>query len=146
MPIYEYECPEHGIFELYMTLEDSNKEYVICTETDGKSYNICGHDAYRIWSKVSMQPDNMWFGKQTDLGYFNSKKEYKDYIKNNNLERATRENYESAQKKKANRLETITKKNKENLTKFIEKELSGVEVSPDGNTIKEKNKYIKARE
>jgi hypothetical protein len=106
----------------------------------------CNSDFEILPPLTNMQPDNMWAGKQTDLGYFNSKKQYKDYIKNNNLELATRNNYESVQKKSKTRVKDAIDKSSKSLEKFIEKELSGVEISPDGNTVKEKNKYIKSRD
>jgi hypothetical protein len=139
MPLFDIECRKcNRVHEVVMEWQE---EAVVfnCSGCTNQYHDL-------LPPLTAMQPDNMWHNGQTGLGNFNSKKQYKDYIKNNNLERATRENYESAQKKQSKRFETVAQKNKENLTKFIEKELSGVEVSPDGNTVKEKNKFTKARE
>src|SRR5687767_15036695 len=146
MPLFDIKCTSCGEVIEDVIIKDYPKSGYFSDQ--GKEYRcICNDIYFEILAPLtSMQPDSMWAGKQTDLGYFTSKKDYKDHIKNNNLERATRENYESVQKKKANRLETIKAKNKEKLTKFIEKELCSVEISNDGNTVKEINKYNKVRQ
>lgn len=141
MPLFDTQCGGCGNIkeEIVTNCPDNFKKTIYCSFCEG----MILHDI--LPPLTAMQPDNMWHFGNTSLGNFTSKKEYNTYIKNNNIERATRENYESVQKKQANRFETVAKANKEKLNKFIEKELAGVEVSPDGNTVKEKNKYNKVR-
>lgn len=125
MPLFDIECRKcKRVHEVVMEWQE---EAVVfnCSNCHNKYHDL-------LAPLTAMQPDNMWFGKQTNLGYFNSKKEYKDYIKNNNLERATRDNYESAQKNQSKRFETVAQKNKENLNKFIEKEIVHTIDLPEG--------------
>jgi len=106
MPIYEYECTIHG------------REEVLYITTDAPKTFRCNNVINRwkmVWSLVSMQPDNMWSGKITDLGYFTSKQKFEQHIKNNNLERIDRGGYEQVQKKSKNKLSEIKRKQKRKL-------------------------------
>ena len=120
MPLFDTQCAGCGNVkeEIVSVCPDNFKKTIYCSFCEG----MILHDI--LPPLTSMQPDNMWFHGNTSLGNFNSKKEYKQYIKNNNLELATRNNYESAQKNQSNRFETVAKKNKEKLNKFIEKEVA----------------------
>lgn len=132
MPLFDVKCTSCGEVIEDVLIKDYPKSGYFSDQ--GKEYRcVCNDTYFEILAPLTaMQPDNMWFGKQTNLGYFNSKKEYKDYIKNNNLERATRDNYESAQKNQSKRFETIAQKNKQNLNKFIEKEIVHTIDLPEG--------------
>jgi hypothetical protein len=128
MPLFDVQCP--SCFNVKETIINNCPDNFKINEYCFNCNQLIDLDI--LPPLTAMQPDNMWFGKQTNLGYFNSKKEYKDYIKNNNLERATRDNYESAQKNQSKRFETVAQKNKENLNKFIEKEIVHTIDLPEG--------------
>jgi hypothetical protein len=127
MPLFDVLCNK-----CYIRTE----QIIVCTDDFKINLNcvlcqeVTEHDI--LPPLTAMQPDNMWHNGQTSLGNFNTKKQYKDYIRNNNLERATRDNYESVQKKQERRLETIAQRNKEKLTKFIEKEIVHTIDLPEG--------------
>lgn len=142
MPLFDTQCGGCGNIkeEIVTNCPNNFKKTIYCSFCKG----MILHDI--LPPLTAMHPDNMWFNGNTGLGNFSSKKQYKDYIRNNNLELATRDNYESVQKKSKTRIKDAMEKSTKSIEKFIEKELSGVEISPDGNTVKEKNKYNKVRE
>lgn len=72
----------------------------------------CGGFMELIPSLPSMQPDNMWSGQVKNGQYFTSKKQYNNYIKENNLERVDRSTYEQVQKKASNRVSDHIQKTK----------------------------------
>ena len=94
---------------------------------------------------VSMQPDNMWAGHQVHGQHITSKSFLKRYEKQNHLERVDRSTLEEVQKKSKTRMAKAIETSNDNIGKFLEKELSGVEISNDGNTVKEQNKFNKER-
>lgn len=120
MPIYEYECPTHGKFELYMNLSDADREWVWCTTTH------CAAACERVWSLVAMQPDTMWSGVTTQHGYFTSKKRNQQFLKENSLQRVERGLVEDVKKKSKRRVPERLEKNEKNLDKFLQKELAGL--------------------
>lgn len=138
MPLFDIECKNcKRIHEVFL---DKYEEVIVfnCSNCKNKYHEV-------LPPLVSMQPDSMWFGKQTDLGYFTSKKTFNNYIKQNNLERVDRSILEDAHKKYNERKADPLKKTRKQMEKFLEKELASVEISPDGTTIKEINDFNKAR-
>lgn len=139
MPIYEYECPNHGVFEMYMLLEDWNKTWIYCPES------YCAAACTRIDSLCSVQPDSMWAGQQTHQGYFTSKSEYNKVLKEKNLETITPSELENVRKNVAKAKADKKEKQLNNLTLHLTNELKDVTIDPDGNTLKERNTYVRTR-
>lgn len=94
---------------------------------------------------VSMQPDNMWAGHMVHGKHITSKSFLNRYEKQNHLERVDRSILDEVRKKSEKRMSNVIQQSSDNIGKFLEKELSGVEISNDGNTVKEQNKFNKAR-
>jgi len=140
MPIYEYECPNHGIFEMYMLLSDFDRTWIYCPES------YCAAACERVHSLCNVQPDTMWAGHNTAQGYFTSKSEYNKLLKEKNLETLTsRSDIENVRKNVAKAKAAKKEKQLNNLTKHLTNELKDVTIDPDGNTLKETNKYVRAR-
>lgn len=99
------------------------------------------------WPLVSMQPDKYWAGQVTNhAGYVTSGSYLKRFEKQNHLERVDRSVLEEVEKKADRRVSDWQDNNRKNLNKFLTKELADVEISNDGNTVKEQNKYNKVRQ
>lgn len=96
---------------------------------------------------VNMQPDKYWSGRVTNhAGYVTSGSYLKRFEKQNNLERVDQSVLDEVKKKSDNRVPEWQAKNKKGLNDFLQKELGDVEITPDGNTVKERNKYNKVRQ
>jgi hypothetical protein len=95
---------------------------------------------------TAMQPDNLWAGHMIHGQAITSKSYLNRYRKQNNLEKVDESVIEHVKKKADRRISDAMDKSGDNLKGFLEKELSGVEVSNDGNTVKEQNKFNKVRQ
>lgn len=64
MPIYEFECPIHGRFEIILPLTKSNSKFAFCgfPNKDEQGF-ACGIKAERIWSL----PGNIQIAKPTRM-------------------------------------------------------------------------------
>lgn len=63
---YEYECPDHGVFEVSMPMAE-RKSSIDCP--------VCHFDIPRIVSQVLMKPDGMWAGHMVEgYGYITSQR------------------------------------------------------------------------
>ncbi len=49
MPIYEFECPIHGVFERILSLEFSDAKHIVCMHEDSKE-GFCLRNAEKVWS------------------------------------------------------------------------------------------------
>jgi putative FmdB family regulatory protein len=78
MPIYEYTCNAHGIFERLNSMAEKRATEPCPT---------CGAESDWTISRVSMQPDSFWHGKYSDQfgREFTSKKSYEEAIKSSGL-------------------------------------------------------------
>lgn len=65
MPIFEFQCEDHGVFEVLRNSIPDDQHYA-CP--------VCDVPAPFIWSKPIMRPDTMWAGHYVPgRGYFTSK-------------------------------------------------------------------------
>ena len=71
MPIYEWECVKHGRFESISPVV-TDVESVQCGRKLGKSNRLCKRMATRVPSLVTMKPDTMWSGVDTQHGHITS--------------------------------------------------------------------------
>lgn len=142
MPIFDVEC-----------LKCNNKVEAIMTACPD-SYEVtkecafCGRPTLHtvLPPLTSMQPDKYWAGHNTThAGYVTSGSFLKRFEKQNNLERVTNRDMEQVQKNARKKKQDDRQKNADNLNKFLEKELAPIEISNDGNTVKEQNKFNKVR-
>lgn len=78
MPIYEYTCNVHGIFEHICSMAEKRKS---------EPCPSCGAESDWTISRVSMQPDSYWHGRFSEqLGReFTSKKSYEEAVKRSGL-------------------------------------------------------------
>lgn len=107
---------------------------------------LCDGDMVLLPSDFAAQPDKYWAGYETQhAGYVTSGSFLKRFEKQNNLERVTNKDMELVQKNAKKKKQDDLQKNVDNLNKFLEKELAPVEISNDGNTVKEQNKFNKVR-
>jgi putative FmdB family regulatory protein len=137
MPIYEFECQLHGVFEDIFPIT-SNVEFVRCPQ--------CKVYCERIFSLCNMHPDTMWAGYQTRQGYFTSKSDYNKVLKAKNLETLTsRSDLETVRKNVVKAKKDKKEKQLNNLIKHLTNDLKGVTIDPDGNTLKETKQYVRAR-
>jgi hypothetical protein len=120
MPIYEYECPSHGIIEVYTKVSD-DRNFIRC-QTYLEDHQICNREAERIFSLPSMHPDKHWNGTMVGNKYVTSSKEYKDATKNFDV--ATRDRLEYVQKQLPKRRKELEDKQDNARIKFLEKELA----------------------
>ena len=101
----EHRMSGYDLIDTFPSFEDWNK-----TITPEVQTCECGGFMELLPSLTSMQPDSMWSGKNTDYGYFTSKKEFNKFQKDNNLVRAERGTFEQVQKKSKNRISDHIKK------------------------------------
>jgi putative FmdB family regulatory protein len=58
MPLYEFECREHGVFELERRMAEAS---------DAASCGVCGHDAARIVSLPNLAQVPRWKAKAREV-------------------------------------------------------------------------------
>lgn len=136
MPLFDFECPEHGTFEVLYKKTSDICDFERCPE--------CGTICDQCIPLPSMQPDKYWSGVEVAGEYITSTKEYKKATEH--LVPATRDTKEYIQKRFVEVKKQKAEKASSNLRKHLEKELSGVEISPDGYSVKQKNKYKRIRQ
>lgn len=140
---------EDELKELDKTKRDLRPGYelIYCADTRFRN-QVCKCAGFQelVTPLTNMQPDNMWSGVNTQQGYFTSKSEYQKVLKQRGLESVTMRELEGIRKNVKKTKQAKFDKQLNNLTKHIQKELAGVEVSPDGNTVKDKRKYVKSRD
>ena len=107
MPIYTYECPEHGEFDRYFASWRDKTETSICE---------CGAVGEYIISSPNICPDTFWAGKSTDYGYFTSRSAFNRTLKEKGIAR-----YESG-------MDQDIKRNKKHRLEKQERELHKVVV------------------
>lgn len=113
MPIYEFECDEHGRFEEY-------HKTVIDMDFSKCPVSGCRKLGNAVPSKVSMHPDKHWNGTVTPTGVVvNSQKEYDDVMKN--IVPYTRENKEFVEKQSTKRKQEHEEKKAQRRDKFFDK-------------------------
>jgi hypothetical protein len=150
---FEKENPGYGLID---TIPDTIGEVEYYSFEDIKKYpkfhNVewqkcdCGGFQELVAPLCAMQPDNMWAGTDTRMGYFTSKSKYERTLKDRNIATVDKKELDKINKNVYNVKQDKIKKQINNLNSFVEKELASVEISPDGNTVKEKNKYARKRQ
>ena len=124
MPIYEYHCSEHGVFE--------HLSQVIRNEWDTQFCPECNAVCDSIVSLASMQPDKYWHGGFTPNGrYVQSTAEYAKAM--NGIEPDTEANRTIIRQQKAAKKQALLQKQEKALDKFVQQELAGVTIDPDYN-------------
>lgn len=114
MPIYEYECEEHGVFEILSSMHDVHSKRRCIYVENGKK---CSKISEMIFSLTSIKTDSMWSGVQTDYGYFTSQSQFENHLKQNHIAR-----YEPGMKEQYQKKSDIRKSEaKEKNAKRIEK-------------------------
>jgi len=164
MPLYDFQCiecekveeklfPKAIDFMLYQKyLEEYIEEldvipgYTVIHTDLYLHYCECGQPQQVYTPLPSMQPDSMWAGTDTRMGYFTSKSKYERTLKDRNIVTVDKKELDKINKNVYNVKQDKIKKQINNLNSFVEKELASVEISPDGNTVKEKNKYARKRQ
>lgn len=119
---------------------------LIIAQDNFQKCKACGGFQELVTPLCAMQPDTMWSGVNTNQGYFTSKSKYLNNLKERNIETLTsRSDFENVRKSVRKAKIAKIQKEKNNLEKFLTKELKGVTIDPDGNTVKERNNYVKSR-
>jgi hypothetical protein len=78
MPIYSYQCPEHGVFDVLAPLSQWDQ--------DGNTCEICLAMSPRVAEICAIQPDSLWhFGQQVEGKEINSRSVLERHNKENNL-------------------------------------------------------------
>lgn len=91
----------------------------------------CNKKSHKIISLVAVHPDNMWSGVQTDFGYFTSKKQYEDVMRDKKIVRATPDVVSEVQRKSERRKVEAEQRRDKIAHDLAVEALQGVEVSPD---------------
>lgn len=115
MPIYEFECEEHGVMELFQQKADGKDQIQCLYIEDGERCELL---ADKIYSLTSIKTDSMWSGVRTDYGYFTSQSQFENHLKQNHIARyepGMKEQYQKvreqkkveAKEKNAKRIEKI---------------------------------------
>lgn len=144
MPIYEFECPIHGVFEVFfhhILRDDVTEMFCDYTFTGNRSEDRCGEMCPRLVSATTMRPDKYWAGQVVHGKYVTKQSEVPA-----NIAPATRETREWVDKRLQQNLKEREEKSSNNLINFLNEELAGVEISPDGYSQKERDNYVRARE
>jgi hypothetical protein len=105
----------------------------------------CGGFQELVAPLTNMQPDNMWAGTDTRLGYFTSKSKYEQTLKDRNLVSVDKKELDTVRKNVYNTKQDNKRKQVKATNDFLNQQLASVEISPDGNTLKERNKYARKR-
>lgn len=123
MPIYEYECPTHGVWELF------------CTHTDPKDTEpcwTCSEISVLCWSMVSMQPDSGWHtGYQVNGIPLSSQAEYRKMM--DRCLPDTEANRQIVKNQRYTKRREAEQKKSAKLEKYLGEQLSGVTIDPDYN-------------
>lgn len=134
MPLYEFECPEHGRFEMLWPIRDCYRSWCICPE--------CGFACERVASRVSMRPDTLWAGHVLEnYGYVTSSSQVAQIRKERHLiEVGDRTDREAMKKRAADAAKARDEKFAKDTRAFVEEEFSGKgmidsfgEITPEAN-------------
>jgi hypothetical protein len=143
MPLFDLECKKCKTIINDVVLQ----KYQYRPRLRNNPCNNCGGTVFETLAPLTaMQPDNMWAGTDTRIGYFTSKSQYERTLKDRNIVTVDKKELDKVKKNVYNVKQNRIKKQINNLNSFVEKELASVEISPDGNTVKEKNKYARKRQ
>lgn len=144
MPIYEFECPVHGVQEKFFPYVDITTDFIPCEQSlqiENGRYIPCEEIAVRLhYSLVSMQPDKYWAGHIIHGRYVTSKKDI-----SHDIEPVTRDKLELIQKRKTQRVKETQEKQDKALKEYLTNQLSDVTIEPDGNSVKERTEYERSR-
>lgn len=121
MPLHDFLCHKHGLFEVLIPGFDPPKTE-LCPE--------CGDNCERQVALCSMQPDKYWNGAEIAGQYFESTKEYKEIMKN--LVPATRENKEQVIKNRQRRIKERKETEAKQLDEFVQRTVQDYDEKPDG--------------
>jgi putative FmdB family regulatory protein len=92
MPIYSYECPEHGVFDLLRTIQHADDTHAKC--------EVCDARSQRCIELCAVQPDSLWhFGQRVDGREINSRAALERHDKENHLVTIVGQNDRDAIKK-----------------------------------------------
>lgn len=172
MPLYDFKCINCGTVEEkllatalnFTTQEKLEKKqrawyeeqskgkhpgyeiiFIVETPKNFQTCDNCGGPQEVQVPLTNMQPDDMWSGRNTERGYYTSKSEYLQELKNKNIESVSLNELSNINRNAKKARQEKREKQLNNLTEHIHKELAGVEISPDGNTVSEKRKYARKR-
>jgi len=172
MPLYDLQCKKCGeveekLFTTWLNFiseeeltrkekkeieELSTKKFagydIIHTRIVRYTHQICSCGGFQelVAPLTNMQPDNMWAGQNTKFGYFTSKSQYEQSLKDRNLVTIDKKELDNTRKKVYNTRQDNKRKQAEATNDFLAQQLASVEISPDGNTVKERNKYARKRQ
>lgn len=143
MPLYEYECPIHGVFEELHRMNDRPEESN-CPVYEQDSWGKCGKLSPIQISAPTMKPDKHWAGTITASGkYVTSEKDFRE--ENKYMVPADRANMEYVQKKHTEvGLERYQRKNQK-VEKFLANQLAGVAIDGDHYTVAQENRAKRMR-
>lgn len=142
MPLFDIQCRLcNGIYvDAVLPMDHADIVVHHCTNCRKKrSFDV-------LAPLCAMQPDSMWAGTDTRFGYFTSKAQYNQLLKERNIESIDKKELDKVRKHAYNAKQDKFNKIKMKRDDFIAQELTNVEISPDGNTIKERNKYVRKRQ
>lgn len=139
MPLFDIECRKcKRIHEVVAEWQDVAVVFN-CSGCNNKYHDM-------LAPLTAMHPDNMWSGTDTRFGHFTSKSQYNQLLKERNIVTVDKKELDTVKKNVYNAKQDKLNKLKKNVNEYVEKELTNVEISPDGNTIKERNKYVRKRQ
>lgn len=144
MPLYDLQCKKcESVWP--DVLLGYYRDLVIVPKS--KKCSNCGSVRFEIMAPLcAMQPDTMWSGQQTNMGYFTSKSQYENTLKEKNLVTIGKKELDTHRKKVYNTRQDNKRKQAQATNDFLNQQLASVEISPDGNTVKERNKYARKRQ
>lgn len=130
MPIYEFFCESHGIFE-EIHFDEDRPEFARCPNYDMDDVEQCKHICKIQVSAPTMKPDKHWAGTVTASGkYVTSNKEYEKEM--GHLVPATREAKEYAQKKHNIVARERQERKEDKLERFLGNQIRGFDL-PSGD-------------
>jgi len=142
MPLYVYKCPVHSEFEKLLPLSQRMEEVPCIFPTS--NFEDCPNRAKIQVAAPNMQPDKHWNGTKTISGKtVFSKSDYEE--DNKYLVPASEANVNHVQKKRVELKREREEKHERRLDHFLSDQLRGVTIEPDGNTVRQKNRFNKMR-
>jgi hypothetical protein len=172
MPLYDLQCVDcEEVTEFLFPRITEFLEYKDLTKKErselrrikdkvhpGYELIYCGEDRFRnqvckcggfqelVAPLCAMQPDSMWSGTNTRFGYFTSKSQYEQTLKDKNIVSVDKKELDTVRKNVYNTQKDNKRKQAKTTNDFLNQQLASVEISPDGNTLKERNKYARKRQ
>jgi putative FmdB family regulatory protein len=78
LPIYSYDCPTHGVFDLIRPIQKADDPSALC--------EICDATSPRVTELVAVQPDSLWhFGERVQGREINSRSQLERHNRQHNL-------------------------------------------------------------